>query len=48
MYDTLGDAPRAREYYQQFVKLWEGADPELRYHAVEARSRLEELGAGVP
>jgi tetratricopeptide (TPR) repeat protein len=48
VYDDLGDAPRAVEHYERFLKLWEGADPRLQSHSDGARGRLEALGPEVP
>jgi tetratricopeptide (TPR) repeat protein/tRNA A-37 threonylcarbamoyl transferase component Bud32 len=36
-YEALGDTTAARQYYERFIELWNGADPELQPLVVEAR-----------
>jgi hypothetical protein len=39
----LGNGPRARQYYGEFLELWEDADPELQPQVEAVRVRMERL-----
>jgi tetratricopeptide (TPR) repeat protein len=43
LYEAKGDFPNALKYYQEFVKLWQNADPELQPQVVEIRDRVAHL-----
>jgi len=43
--EAKGDRAKAATYYQRFVDLWRGADPELQQHVSEVRRRLARLSA---
>ena len=45
IYEELGQLNNARRFYQTFLEIWEGGDPDL-VAANEARERLAQLGAG--
>jgi hypothetical protein len=42
VYDRLGDADRARHWYERFTEDWKDADPDIP-ELIEARKRLAEL-----
>jgi tetratricopeptide (TPR) repeat protein len=43
LYEWKGDRTRALEYYEKFVDLWKGADPELQPRVAAARKRIAQL-----
>jgi eukaryotic-like serine/threonine-protein kinase len=43
LYEAKGNATRAAEYYREFIRLWERADPELQPRVAEVRRRLSRL-----
>ena len=43
LYEAKGDRAKAAAYYQRFIELWKGADPELQPHVAEVRRRLIRL-----
>ena len=42
--EEKGDAAKAREYYNQFLELWQAADADLQPAVREVRGRLAALG----
>jgi tetratricopeptide (TPR) repeat protein len=45
IFETLGDSPRAHQWYQRFLGEWKSADPEIP-EVVEARKRVAALTQG--
>ncbi|HVT38822.1 MAG TPA: protein kinase [Gemmatimonadaceae bacterium] len=45
LYEAKGDITKAIEKYEEFVKLWQNADPELQPQVVEIRERVKRLRA---
>ena len=45
LYEAKGDLTNALRYYQEFVKLWSDADPELQPQVGEIRRRVARLNA---
>ena len=43
LYEAKGDMANALKYYQEFVKLWQNADPELQPQVTEIRGRVARL-----
>lgn len=43
LYEERGNAERAVEFYDQFIELWQDADPELQPMVQEARARVAAL-----
>jgi eukaryotic-like serine/threonine-protein kinase len=43
LYENVGDAKRATEYYGRFVDLWANADPELQPRVAQARARIDQV-----
>ncbi len=43
LHDAAGDRAAAIHHYERFLRLWEGADPELRPAVERVRERLAEL-----
>jgi hypothetical protein len=43
LYEAKGDIPKSLKYYQEFVKLWQNADPELQPQVAEIRGRVARL-----
>jgi tetratricopeptide (TPR) repeat protein len=46
LYESRGDVQRAGEQYEQFLDLWQRADPELQPQVREVRARLAGLKRG--
>jgi DNA-binding SARP family transcriptional activator len=44
-YEQKGDRERAREFYRQFLEIWQQADPDLPVF-LNAKKRLADLDAG--
>jgi hypothetical protein len=44
LYELRGEPARAAQQYNQLLRLWSGADPELAPMIAEARTRLVALG----
>jgi eukaryotic-like serine/threonine-protein kinase len=45
LYESKGDITKAIEKYEEFVKLWQSADPELQPQVAEIRDRVKRLRA---
>ena len=45
LYEAKGDITKAIEKYEEFVKLWQNADPELQPQVAEIRDRVKRLRA---
>jgi tetratricopeptide (TPR) repeat protein len=45
LYEAKGDVTKAIEKYEEFVKLWQNADPELQPQVTEIRERVKRLRA---
>jgi len=43
VYEAEGDGEKAVEYYNEFVQLWENADPELQPQVADVRARIARL-----
>jgi len=47
VYEVQGNAPKAIEHYEKFLKLWKDADPGI-VEVEDAKKRLAALGASAP
>jgi tetratricopeptide (TPR) repeat protein len=45
LYETKGNLPKARKYYESFIELWKDADAELQPQVTAVRNRLRMIGA---
>ena len=43
MHESKGNIPKAAEYYQEFIRLWERADPQLQPKVAEVKARIARL-----
>lgn len=43
VYERMGNGQKAVEYYDRFIQLWKGADPELQPLVEDARARIAAL-----
>ncbi|HYC52413.1 MAG TPA: hypothetical protein VEB19_14975, partial [Gemmatimonadaceae bacterium] len=43
LHESKGNIPKAVEYYREFIKLWERADPALQPKVAEVRRKLSRL-----